>query len=95
MATYRNAADIGYRKIEAANPDVLFRYLYMGPNDEKTRIFCEVMLRRNKAWTRAELAQLDNGQTGKGSVMTCAGGYNCRHSVLLAPQTIASQALAA
>lgn len=55
-------------------------YLYVGPSpragDKVTRPTCRVIV--NKWATRAQIAQLDNGQIG--DVLVTGGGWNCRHS---------------
>lgn len=52
-------------------------FLYLGPDDQVTRPFCEA--RVNKAWTMAELEAMDNGQGLP--VPQYLGGYNCRHQL--------------
>lgn len=52
-------------------------FRYSGPDDAVTRSFCT--RRVGKVYSRKEIDNMDNGQTGKGSVMTACGGYNCRH----------------
>jgi hypothetical protein len=51
------------------------RFLYAGPIDAKTRPFC--LQHVGKVYTREEIEDLDNGQTG--STFLTAGGYSCRH----------------
>lgn len=51
------------------------RYRYTGPDDEKTRPFCDA--RVNQVFTRAEIEAMDNGQID--NVLLSGGGYNCRH----------------
>jgi hypothetical protein len=97
-ALYATAMSTFYRVAEARvydriddNPKKPLRFVYSGPDDVLTRPFCHRMLalvRRGKTWTRAELDQLDNAPSGPGpgSVITCGGGWNCRHSVVLALQ---------
>ena len=55
-------------------PDEAF--LYVGPDDEKTRPFCED--RVDKVYSRAAIDAMDNGQLP--NVMLTAGGFNCRHA---------------
>lgn len=50
-------------------------YLYDGPEDAKTRPFCERVI--GKVYTLAALRRLDNGQGLP--VETHRGGYRCRH----------------
>jgi hypothetical protein len=51
-------------------------YLYTGPRDGITRMFCKPLI--NKVVTEAQMARLDNGQGLP--VKLSGGGYNCRHS---------------
>src|SRR3990167_2166190 len=51
------------------------RFLYIGPDDDATRPFCQQQL--GKVLTRGAIDDLDNGQLP--NVMLTAGGYNCRH----------------
>ena len=50
-------------------------YLYDGPEDRKTRPFCQSVIGR--AYTLEAIKRLDNGQGL--SVEVHRGGYNCRH----------------
>ncbi len=50
-------------------------FYYVGPNDDKTREFCQERI--GKVFTRAEIEVMDNGQLP--DVMLTGGGYNCRH----------------
>jgi hypothetical protein len=54
-------------------PDEAF--LYVGPDDEKTRPFCEAHV--DRVYSRAAIDTMDNGQLP--NVLLTAGGYNCRH----------------
>lgn len=74
---YDTAVSIYTRQVELLDagdsPDT--RYLYSGPDDEKTREFCQQHV--GQTYTRAEIDALDNGQIGP--VILTGGGYNCRH----------------
>jgi hypothetical protein len=74
---YDTSVSIFSRQLEAmkatGEPDELFAYI--GPNDDKTREFCEE--RVGKVYTRAEIDDMDNGQLD--DVFLTGGGYNCRH----------------
>ena len=63
-------------QLEADGIEVLF--LYQGPNDDKTRHFCSRLA--GKTLTREQLGSLDNG-SGL-SVVSSAGGWNCRHDII-------------
>lgn len=52
-------------------------FKYFGPDDRITRPFCDPLVGR--VFSREEIDEMDNGQTGSGSVMLAGGGYNCRH----------------
>lgn len=56
--------------------DVEFLRVYVGPDDSRTRDFCEALV--GKAFTVAELQPLSNGQTPAHPLVS-GGGYNCRH----------------
>lgn len=73
----RVAQDTVRAAFAATGRDV--RLAYVGPEDGRTRPFCRVLV--DRAYTPAQLAEADNGQTG-GPVRIDAGGYNCRHVVL-------------
>ncbi|MDZ7703358.1 MAG: hypothetical protein U5L04_02610 [Trueperaceae bacterium] len=64
----RKADDRGYQYFK-----------YFGPDDAITRPFCDDLLDDGPIFTREEIADMDNGQTGAGSVMVAGGGYRCRH----------------
>lgn len=74
---YDTTVSILGRQVEAikADPEPDTRFLYAGPDDQKTRSFCEE--RVNQVYTRAEIEQMDNGQIP--NVFLTGGGYNCRH----------------
>ena len=77
--TYVRTAQMRFsRQILKAKADEigLETFVYTGPVDEVTRDFCLDLV--GTTHTRAEIEQMDNGQTG--SVFTDGGGYNCRHS---------------
>lgn len=54
-------------------PDEAF--LYVGPDDIKTRPFCKAHV--DRVYSRAAIDAMDNGQLP--NVMLTGGGYNCRH----------------
>lgn len=74
---YDTSVSIFGRQVEAlqAGDDPEARFLYTGPDDEKTRDFCAE--RVNKVFTREEVDAMDNGQLD--NVFLTGGGYNCRH----------------
>ena len=57
------------------NPD----FIYIGPDDRKTRDFCDNLLsqRTPPVYSLAEIRRLDNGQGL--DVFSSGGGFNCRH----------------
>lgn len=64
--------------VDATDDDIV--YLYVGPSasdgDKITRPTCKHIV--NKYFTRAQIAQLENGQIP--DVFLHGGGWNCRHS---------------
>lgn len=52
-------------------------FRYSGPEDDAARPFC--MARVGRAFERTKIDEMDNGQTGPGTVLTACGGFNCRH----------------
>lgn len=70
VSTYsRQVAQIG----TSGEPDEAF--LYVGPDDIKTRDFCAE--RVDRVYSREAIEAMDNGQLP--NAMLTAGGYNCRH----------------
>jgi hypothetical protein len=70
VSTYsRQVGQIG----TTGEPDEAF--LYVGPDDIKTRDFCAE--RVDRVYSREAIEAMDNGQLP--DVMLTAGGYNCRH----------------
>jgi hypothetical protein len=65
----RQVAQIG----TTGEPDEAF--LYVGPDDSKTRDFCAE--RVDKVYSRKAIEDMDNGQLP--NPMLTGGGYNCRH----------------
>lgn len=74
---YDTSVSIFGRQVEALqagnDPETLF--VYLGPDDEKTRPFCQKHV--GKVYNRAEIDALDNGQID--NVFMTGGGFNCRH----------------
>ncbi len=77
---YDTSVSIFGRQVEALqagnDPETLF--VYMGPDDEKTRPFCRAHV--GKVYSRSEIDKMDNGQID--NVFLTGGGYNCRHSFI-------------
>lgn len=65
------------REVHAARAEELGaeRFIYLGPSDGRNRPFCASKV--GQAFTREEIAALDNGQGL--DVMTRCGGWGCRH----------------
>lgn len=53
-------------------------YYYIGPNDDKTRPFCKMMLQIDKVFSEDEIEYMTE-ELGY-SVLKYEGSYNCRHS---------------
>lgn len=52
-------------------------FIYLGPEDEKTRDFCQKLIDDGRIFSRDEIERMDNKQGLP--VMEAGGGYNCRH----------------
>lgn len=77
--TYARTANTRFsRQILKAKADELNleTFVYIGPVDSKNRPFCLGIV--GGAFTRLEIEELDNGQTG--DVFSDGGGFNCRHT---------------
>jgi hypothetical protein len=61
------------------------KFVYVGPADIKTRPFCSTHL--NKVYTKTQMAAMTNG-TSLSPVSRFAGGYNCRHHWMPAPEAV-------
>ena len=74
---YDTSLSIYGRQVEAiqAGNDPLTVYVYLGPDDEVTRPFCQE--RVGKEFTREQIDAMENGQIP--DVFLAGGGYNCRH----------------
>jgi hypothetical protein len=74
---YDTSVSVFARQVELSKStgDEGERFLYAGPVDSKTRPFC--LAHVGKVYTRSEIDDLDNGQTG--STFLTAGGFQCRH----------------
>lgn len=71
VSTYsRQVGQIG----TTGEPDEAF--LYVGPDDAKTRPFCEEHV--DRVYSRAAIDDMDNGQLP--NVFLTGGGYSCRHA---------------
>lgn len=64
----QKASELGYEYRE-----------YIGPEDSLTRPFCDRLLDEGPIFHIDEIREMDNGQTGAGTVLEAGGGYNCRH----------------
>lgn len=77
---YDTSVSIFGRQVEALqagdDPDTAF--LYVGPNDKKTRPFCREHV--GLVYTRDRIDELDNWQID--NVFLTGGGYNCRHQFI-------------
>lgn len=77
----KKAADVG-----------ITTFIYVGPDDKKTRPFCSDILSRGGKFSREEIDNMDNGQ-GLNAFTYC-GGYNCRHSWQPLKSRVISDAIA-
>ena len=72
MATYTRTIEI-----ELAPPGPNEAFLYTGPDDLKTRPFCQRHV--GKVYTRLAITHMDNQTPDLADVLRHGGGYNCRH----------------
>jgi len=63
------------------------KYIYAGVMDSKTRPLCSKIIGEIK--TEIQWRNIDNGQNG--NVWQNRGGYNCRHMLLLVPETMTEE----
>lgn len=58
----------------------LVRYKYSGPSDEKTRDFCNEILKLDRIYTEEEISNgLSNPEFGNYPIFDYKGSYGCRH----------------
>jgi hypothetical protein len=68
----------------ADTPTVRIRYKYVGPKDEKNRVFCGEMMTLNRVFRREDIITMSNksvneiGPDGY-DIFEWRGSYNCRH----------------
>lgn len=77
---YRTIANRGYDQIESASG--VLEFTYFGPRDKLNRQFCKKLLALAKSgtrWTRAQIANMRNGDKQPRPVIIYCGGYRCRH----------------
>lgn len=78
LKTEINTGLMAYNRVvhaEKAKKAGMDKFLYIGPEDDITRPFCQDYV--GKILTADEIAELDNGQGLP--VEIYGGGYNCRH----------------
>lgn len=69
----------------ADTPTLRIRYKYVGPKDEKNRIFCGEMMKLNRVFRREDIISMSNknvneiGPDGY-DIFEWRGSYNCRHA---------------
>jgi hypothetical protein len=79
---YRTLNDLNFRAMESNAPGVVYRYRYIGPDDEKTRLFCQRLVEADETYTREQISAMNNLQLP--DVWITGGGFNCRHAWYLA-----------
>ncbi len=79
---YDTSISIYGRQVEvlAASDDKDAIFLYLGPDDDKTRPFCEAHVGR--VYTRKAIDAMDNGSSLGSPVLLVGGGWACRHSLI-------------
>jgi hypothetical protein len=81
MSTYfRTITDRGFQFIENKTGKTAL-YEYQGPDDKRTREFCQNLLESKKQYTRAEIDAMSNGQLP--NTFRTGGGFNCRHAFVM------------
>ena len=60
--------------------NILVRYKYWGPRDDRNRQFCREMLAKNRVYRIEDIESLSNPEFGTYSIFTYRGSYNCRHA---------------
>jgi hypothetical protein len=76
---YATAADRAFQIIAKDLPAQELRYRYSGPVDKIERKFCRHLTSAKLAYTREQIARMNNHQFPVGSVFVTRGGWNCRH----------------
>lgn len=66
-------------------PTVRIRYKYVGPKDEKNRVFCGEMMKLNRVFRREDIIEMSNTNTNEigpegYDIFEWRGSYNCRHA---------------
>lgn len=66
-------------------PTVRIRYKYVGPKDEKNRVFCGEMMKLNRVFRREDIIEMSNSNTNEigpdgYDIFEWRGSYNCRHA---------------
>jgi len=66
-------------------PTVRIRYKYVGPRDEKNRVFCSEMMKLNRVFRREDIIEMSNTNTNEigpegYDIFEWRGSYNCRHA---------------
>jgi hypothetical protein len=74
---YATASDRAFQLIAKDLPAQELRYRFSGPVDKIERAFCRRLTDAKKAYTRAQIGRMNNGQIP--NVMLSRGGWNCRH----------------
>jgi len=75
-ATFNNIRQDYYKKLNVQGEK---KYIYLGPDDSKTRDICSQYL--NQIKTQKQWEAIQNGQIG--NLWNMQGGYNCRHMLLI------------
>ncbi len=87
---YATASDRAFQIIAKDLPEQVLRYRLLGPVDKLERPFCRHLTEAAKAYTREQIAEMDNGQIP--NVFISRGGWNCRHQWNLDTQGVPDQA---
>ena len=60
--------------------EIRVRYKYIGPRDDRNRVFCAQMLAADRVYTIEDIEQLSNPEFGSYNIFLYRGSFNCRHA---------------
>ena len=60
--------------------EIRVRYKYIGPRDDRNRVFCAQMLAADRVYTIEDIEQLSNPEFGNYNIFLYRGSFNCRHA---------------
>jgi hypothetical protein len=60
--------------------EIRVRYKYIGPRDDRNRVFCAQMLSADRVYRIEDIEQLSNPEFGSYNIFLYRGSFNCRHA---------------